>query len=114
MSATSRVLNAYTNASGLRNQRDQDAEVFRTISASLRAASDDMSKTRALADAKRLWQTVLAANHDPLNPLPIPLRAQIISVANAVLRIADQDSPNFGVIADIADNFASGLSGRMP
>lgn len=111
MSSTSRMLKAYGNAAALRSQRDQDAEIFRRVSASLRTASDDMGRTRALADARRLWQTVLAANHDPLNPLPVPLRAQIISVANTVLRMVEHDRPNIGFIADIADDFASGLSG---
>ncbi|MDD2877265.1 MAG: flagellar biosynthesis regulator FlaF [Acidiphilium sp.] len=112
MSSTSKMLKAYGTASALRNQRDQDADVFRRVSASLRAASDDLGRTRAMADARRLWQTVLAANHDPLNPLPIPLRAQIISVANAVLRTADQDPTNLSFLADIADKFADGLSGQ--
>lgn len=112
MSATSRMLKAYGSASALRNQRDQDAEIFRRVSAALRSAPDDLARARALADARRLWQTVLAANHDPLNPLPLPLRAQIISVANTILRMADQENPSFSFIADIADDFASGLSGR--
>jgi len=86
--------------------------VFRHFSALLRSATDDLSRTRALAGTKTLWRTVLAANLDPLNPLPAPLRAQIVSVANAVIRMAEQDNPNLTTIAEIGDNFANGLNGR--
>jgi flagellar biosynthesis regulator FlaF len=106
------MVRAYGNASALRSQRDQDAEVFRHFSALLRAASDDMDRVRALAGVNRLWRTVLAANHDPLNPLPAALRAQIVSVATSVLRMAEQETPDFAAIAAIGDHFAEGLSGR--
>lgn len=112
MSSTARVLKAYGSASALRSQREQDAEIFRRVSAGLRSVSDEMSKVRAIADARRLWQTVLAANHDPLNPLPAPLRAQIIAVANTALRTTDDAQPNLPFLAEIADNFAAGLSGQ--
>jgi flagellar biosynthesis regulator FlaF len=112
MSSTSRVLKAYGSASALRSQREQDAEIFRRVSAGLRAVSDDLSTVRAIADARRLWQTVLAANLDPLNPLPAPLRAQIVAVANTALRTADDAKPNLHFLAEIADNFAAGLAGH--
>lgn len=112
MSSSAKALQAYGSATRLRSQRDQDADVFRRISAALRGAADEMGRSRALADARRLWQTVLAANLDPLNPLPPALRAQIVAVANTVLRIAAQDQPEFETMAQIGDNFANGLSGR--
>ncbi len=112
MSSSTRMVKAYDTASALRSPRDQDADVFRHFSALLRSASDDLSRTRALAGTITLWRTVMAANLDPLNPLPAPLRAQIVSVANAVIRMAEQDQPNLTTIATIGDNFADGLSGR--
>lgn len=112
MSQSAKALQAYGSATLLRSQRDQDAEVFRQVSATLRSASDELSRTRALATVRRLWQTVLAANLDPLNPLPPALRAQIVSVANGVLHHASEKEVNFELIAEIGDNFAEGLSGR--
>lgn len=112
MSQSAKALQAYGTATKLRSQREQDAEVFRRVSSSLRNASDDISRTRALATVQRLWQTVVAANLDPLNPLPAPLRAQIVSVANGVLRHISEPEVNVELIAQIGDNFAEGLSGR--
>lgn len=112
MSQSAKALQAYGTATKLRSQREQDAEVFRRVSATLRNASDDLARTRALATVQRLWQAVLAANLDPLNPLPAPLRAQIVSVANGVLHHATDPQVNFELIAQIGDNFAEGLSGR--
>jgi flagellar biosynthesis regulator FlaF len=112
MSHSAKAYKAYESANQLRGQREQDAEVFRTISSMLRAAEDDLSRTRALATARRLWQTVLATNLDPLNPLPAPLRAQIVSVSNNVLQQINDNNTDFEVIATIGDNFANGLSGR--
>ncbi|WP_081432862.1 flagellar biosynthesis regulator FlaF [Acidiphilium cryptum] len=112
MSHSAKAFKAYESANQLRGQREQDAEVFRTVSSMLRAADDDLSRTRALATARRLWQTILATNLDPLNPLPAPLRAQIVSVANNILQQTNDQSPDLEVIAIIGDNFAEGLSGR--
>lgn len=113
MSNHFQVLKAYGSAATLRNQRDQDAEIIRRVSSALCRASDEISRTRALADVKMLWQTILAANHDPRNPLPIPLRAQIVSVAQSVLRAAIQETPDFDFLAEINDHFANGLNGRV-
>lgn len=112
MSHSAKALQAYDSANRLRSQRDQDAEVFRVISAELRSASDELSRTRALSTARRLWQTVLAANLDPLNPLPPALRAQIVSVASNVLQHAGDPGADLEFIADIGDNIASGLNGQ--
>lgn len=112
MSQSSKALQAYDSANRLRSQREQDAEVFHFVSTSLRTASDDLSRTRALATAKRLWQTVLAANLDPLNPLPPALRAQIVSVASNVLQHTDGENTDLTFVAEIGDNFARGLSGQ--
>ena len=112
MPIQSRALKAYGSAATLRNQRDQDAEVVRKVSGALRRASDEISRSRALADTRMLWQTILAASHDPRNPLPIKLRAQIVSVAQSVLRAAVLEAPDIAFLIEINDNFANGLSGR--
>ena len=112
MSIHSRVLKAYGSAATLRNQRDQDAEVIRRVSGALRRASDEISRTRALADVKMLWQTILAASHDPRNPLPTKLCAQMISVAQSVLRTTALEAPDIDFLIEINDNFANGLGGR--
>lgn len=112
MSTAAKALQAYDTATRLRSQREQDADVFRRVSTALRTAHDDLARARALADARRLWQTVLAANLDPLNPLPASLRAQIVAVASTVLRSASKERPDFETMAQIGENLANGLGGQ--
>lgn len=112
MSYQAKALKAYESANSLRDQRQQDAEVFRSVSVLLRSADNELERVKALATARRVWQTVLATNLDPLNPLPESLRVQIVSVANTVLRQMNLETIDVDFIATICDNFANGLSGR--
>ena len=82
MQNPSHAIQAYRTASRYRSQRDQEADVFNYAIGVLKAAKEagPMQKTRALADNRRLWLTVANLLSDPANPLPIGLKAAILSV----------------------------------
>ena len=105
---------AYRASAGHRSQREQDADVFRTASAALRAAGpgDVVAQTRALAQNRQLWTMVIDLLRDPANPLPAPLRGSIISVGLSVQRELAADAPDVGFIIGMNDQIAAGLSGQ--
>jgi flagellar biosynthesis regulator FlaF len=106
---------AYEAAATHRSQREQEADVFRRAIGALKAARNGnaLQRVRALADNRRLWMTVHDLMRDPENNLPSELRAAIISVGLTVQREMDLDSPNFGFLIEINENFAAGLSGSL-
>ncbi len=106
---------AYEAASTHRSQREQEADVFRRAIGALKAAHNGnaLQRIRALADNRRLWMTVHDLMRDPDNNLPPDLRAAIISVGLTVQREMDRDTPNFGFLIEINENFAVGLSGSL-
>lgn len=106
------AIQAYKAASRYRSQREQEAELFRQVNASLMAARDATSirKVRALADNRRLWITVGDLMRDPTNPLPDALRAAILSLGMTVQREMDRDKPDFGFLISINEDIAAGLS----
>ena len=108
------AIQAYKTASLYRSQRDQEADLFRTANAELKAArgAGPIQQIRALADNRRLWITILDLMRDPSNTLPQPLRASIISVGLAVQRDMEQESPDFEFLVSINENIAAGLSGQ--
>ena len=68
-----------------------------------------MRRVRAIAEARRLWLHTATLCADPDNHLPQVLRAQIISVALAILREIDGESPNVAWLAEITRTIAEGL-----
>jgi flagellar biosynthesis regulator FlaF len=66
-------------------------------------------RVRAIAEARRLWLHTATLCADPDNHLPQALRAQIISVALAVLREIDGESPDVAWLAEITRTIAEGL-----
>ena len=109
------AVRAYEAATTHRSQREQEADVFRRAIGALKAArnGNPLQRIRALADNRRLWMTVHDLMRDPDNNLPPELRAAIISVGLTVQREMDRDSPNFGFLIEINENFAVGLSGAL-
>ncbi|MEJ0016063.1 MAG: flagellar biosynthesis regulator FlaF [Acetobacteraceae bacterium] len=105
---------AYEAAANHRSPRAQEADVFRRATGALRAARDanEDSRTRnhALSDNRRLWLAVNDLMRDPLNALPLKLRASIVSVGLAVQREMERDSPDFDFLIAINENIAAGLS----
>ena len=109
------AMRAYEAAATHRSQREQEADVFRRAIGALKAARNGnaLQRVRALADNRRLWMTVNDLMRDPDNNLPPELRAAIVSVGLTVQREMDSDTPNFGFLIAINENFAEGLSGSL-
>jgi hypothetical protein len=110
----STALRRYGQTQAARPQRLLEAEVFTTAAGRIRrgAAGTEQDRKRARADARLLFSTVRVLVTDPSNPLPAPLRASIASVAEAALRDAEGEAPDFNFLAGICDDFAAGLSAR--
>ena len=104
---------AYQASARHRNQREQDADVFRRANAALRAAlgGDGAAHVRALADNRQLWTMVMDLVRDPANPLPAPLRGQLMSVGLAVAREMNEAAPDLPFLVQVNDDIAAGLSG---
>jgi flagellar biosynthesis regulator FlaF len=103
---------AYEAATNNRSVREQEADVFRRAIGALKLARDaePISRTRAIADNRRLWLAVTDLMRDPRNALPDELRASIVSVGLAVQREMDRVAPNFDFLISINENIADGLS----
>jgi flagellar biosynthesis regulator FlaF len=103
---------AYEAAANHRSLREQEADVFRRAVGALKMARDaePVSRTRALADNRRLWLAVNDLMRDPRNALPRELRASIVSVGLAVQREMDSSAPNFDFLISINEHIAEGLS----
>ena len=91
--------------------KQMEAEVFARANRAIRAAdlANPLAHARAVADNRRLWDAVHASVIDPGNALPAGLRAQIASVALAVLRECDAPTPDLGFVAEMNDQFAAAL-----
>ncbi len=101
----------YEVSSGLRSLREQEADVFRRVNGALRASegAGPVQRVRALADNRRLWQTVSDLLRDPANGLPRELRAGLVSIGIAVQREMDRDAPDLSFLINVNENIAAGL-----
>jgi flagellar biosynthesis regulator FlaF len=116
MQTMPRAARAYAVATTFRSQREQEADIFRRVNATLRAAYDGrgrIAQVRALADNDRLWITIVDLVCDPSNSLPADIRASLVSVGLAVQREMQQESPDLGFLVAINENVASGLAARV-
>lgn len=89
--------------------RQGEAAVFAEANRRLRAAQTDQDLVRALADNRRLWNAVLDLVSDPGNELAIAMRAQIASVAHAVLRECGAPAPDVAFLTETNTDFAEAL-----
>ena len=114
MQTVANAARAYQAAAAHRSMREQQADVFRWANASLRKGrgGDSLTRARALADNRRLWQVVVNLMQDPANPLPEQLRSSIISVGMAVQRDMEGNEPDFDFLIETNENLAAGLSGQ--
>ncbi|MDW8443509.1 MAG: flagellar biosynthesis regulator FlaF [Acetobacteraceae bacterium] len=91
-----------------------ESRLFASIASKLDQASalpsTSVRRLRALADARRLWLHTATLCSDPANRLPRELRAQIISVALAVLREIDSEAPDVATIGEITRAVSEGLA----
>lgn len=95
-----------------RTPKQLEAEVFARATMCLRAAAASgqaLDRARAVADNWRLWDAVLSAVLDSSNALPVPLRAQMASLARAVLRECEAEAPDLLFIAETNEQIAAGL-----
>lgn len=102
------------NAGRYRRQltpKQMEGEVFARASRALREADPEnaIAFARALADNRRLWDAVLTSVIDPTNRLPVPLRAQIASLARTVLREFDGEAPDTAFIMEMNEQIAGAL-----
>ena len=113
MPASSKAFQAYHRVQATRTSREQEAEVFAIVAGRMRLAAaegSDMDRSRARADARRLFNALHFSVMDPINELPVPLRASIASVCLAALREVEQEKTDFEFLAGICDDFRIGLS----
>lgn len=114
MASMNDAARAYAMTAAQRSPREQEAELFAYVSATLRRARDlgGVAVAKALADNQRLWTMVIDMLQDPANVLPPPLRASIISVGLAAQREMRKPDPNLDFLVNINENIAAGLAGR--
>jgi hypothetical protein len=111
----SQALRAYGAVQATRSLREQEAEVYATLSGRLRAAvssGSDMDFLRARADARRLFNAVHGLVVHGSCELPRGLRENIASVAQIALADIESDKTDLLFLAEICDNFAAGLRAR--
>jgi len=113
MRPVARAAQAYQASAAHRGLRAQEADVFRRVIGALRAArlADPITRTRALADNRRLWIAVVDLVRDPDNALPVDLRAAIASVGLSVQREMNRDLPDLDFLISVNESIAEGLGG---
>jgi flagellar biosynthesis regulator FlaF len=106
-------LRRYGAAQQTRSPREQEADVFRRVNYSLKAAltADAIERARAVADNRRLWLAVEAAMMHPANQLPDALKASIISLGRTAQRDMDTREPDLSFLINLNDQMIAGLSG---
>lgn len=114
MSQTNRAARAYAVSNGLRNIREQEADLFLRANAALRQSrkAGQLAMVRALADTGRLWGAVIDIIRDPENALPMPLKASIVSVGRAVQREVALPQPDIDFLIGVNADIAAGLAAR--
>jgi flagellar biosynthesis regulator FlaF len=105
--------NPYARQDELLSDREREARLFERMRGRVMLARQEgefsLSRARTLADLHRLWTHVATLVSDDDNKLPTELRARIVSVAMAMLRDIDGDSPDLDFQAEVLQNFAEGL-----
>jgi flagellar biosynthesis regulator FlaF len=116
MNGYQQINRAYQSAINLRSLRERDAEVFEIFAARLRGAETEgtLALAKALADYRRLWQTVTTVTIDDNNPQPMPIRKTMLSLSNAVIKELGEARPNLQFLVEVNGNVAAGLRGVAP
>lgn len=111
-------IDAYRQASRMKTDyRSQEANLFKRVTYGLvqsKEKKDGMDLVRAASDNKRLWMTVVQLLSDDQNQLPAPLRAQMISIGQAVIKETDDNingDLDVDFLIDINNQIIEGLSG---
>jgi flagellar protein FlaF len=96
-----------------RSLRDQEADVFRRVNYTLKAAihADAIERARALADNRRLWLAIEGAMANAANALPEATRVSILSLGRLIQREMNAPEPDFAFLIEMNDQMIAGLSG---
>lgn len=105
---------AYGAAQQVRAPREQEADVFRRVNYTLKAAltADSIDKARAIADNRRLWLGVEAALSHPANQLPEITRVAIMRLGRVLQREMNNQAPDIGFLVEVNEQIIAGLSGN--
>lgn len=103
----------YGAAQQTRSLREQEADVFRRVNYSLKAAlnADAIERARAVADNRRLWLAVESAMLHPANQLPDALKASIVGLGRSIQREMESREPDLPFLINLNDQMILGLSG---
>jgi flagellar biosynthesis regulator FlaF len=107
---------AYRRSATYRSTRQQESELFRSVSSALHKAqtANAVTVAKALADNELLWITVMDLVRDPSNPLPVNTRAAILSVGHAARREMASPNPDLAFLAGLNEQIADGLDVYRP
>ncbi|QQP89324.1 hypothetical protein IGS68_25610 [Skermanella sp. TT6] len=112
-------LNAYKQAAMMnKDYRSQEANLFKRVTFGLiegKANPDGLELVRAASDNRLLWQTIVNLLRDDQNRLPAPLRAQIISIGQTVIREIDDNATGMldvDFLIDINTQMIEGLAAQ--
>ncbi|MFM7611851.1 MAG: flagellar biosynthesis regulator FlaF [Alphaproteobacteria bacterium] len=96
-----------------RSLQEQEADVFRRVNYTLKAAmnGDAIEKARALADNRRLWLAIESALINPANQLPQETRVSILRLGRVIQKEVDAKEPDFEFLITMNDQMIAGLSG---
>jgi flagellar protein FlaF len=111
-------IDAYRQAARMKTDfRAQEANLFKQVTYALiqgKTKKDGLDLVRAATDNRLLWMTVIQLLQDDQNQLPAPLRAQLISIGQTVIKeIDDNITGNLDVdfLIDINTQIIEGLLG---
>jgi len=109
------AINAYRKSSSHRSLREQEADVFRLVNATLKSVRPDqpIDLARAIGDNERLWIAVADLVRDPSNQLPLDMRASILSIGHTVRREMKSTSPDLGFLVGVNEQMAAGLAAAV-
>jgi len=91
--------------------REQEADVFRRVTGTLKASleQEGILRARAIADNRRLWIALEASLRHPANQLPQATKLSILSVGRAVLREMEAEKPDLPFLIEVNEQLAAGL-----
>ncbi len=96
----------------------QEREIVARVTHRLKMAqqkNDPVETARAISDNQVLWTVLMADLQNPLNSLPPPLKASIVSIGMAVMREMDRmgkGTLDYDFLITVNQNIMDGLEGK--
>lgn len=108
------LVRAYGATRAALDPREQEADIIRRVTGTLRSVQGDdgPARMRAVADNRRLWLAMESALVHPSNQLPQAMRAGLISLGRAVQREMDGPDPDLAFLIEVNEQMAAGLAGQ--